>query len=171
MTKWEYMHLDHAFTASCNIGLFKTPKKKLTGCAAPVFDRILLAQEILVENIPLAKEDFLTISTFLPDFKEFQPKYSLFKRNFPKTDANLAPKWQFLRVFALIALMAPISPQTVNKNVFIGLIKPSICGWRMSVINTLRLKQNGRQFSDRIFKLIVFMKIIAYNQNLFPGIR
>ena len=69
------------------------------GCAAPVFDRIPLAKEILVENIPLAKEDFLIMSPFLHDFKEFQLKYSLFKRNFPKTDANLAPKCQFLRVF------------------------------------------------------------------------
>ena len=46
-----------------------------------------LAKEILVENIPLAKENFLIMSPFLHDFKEFQPKYSLFKRNFPKTDA------------------------------------------------------------------------------------
>ena len=30
-----------------------TPKKFWGGCAAPVFDRIPLAKEILVENIPL----------------------------------------------------------------------------------------------------------------------
>ena len=39
-------------------------------------------------------EKFLTgvcgSASFLYDFKEFQPKYSLFKKNFPKTDANLA---------------------------------------------------------------------------------
>ena len=32
-------------------------------------------------------------------FIEFQPKYSLFKRNFPKTDAILVPKCQFLGFF------------------------------------------------------------------------
>ena len=42
------------------------------------------------------KEDFLIKSPFLHDFKEFQPKYSIFKRNFPKTGAILAPKSQFL---------------------------------------------------------------------------
>ena len=68
-------------------------------CAAPVFDRIPLAKETLVENIPLAKENFLIMSTFLHDFKEFQPKHSLFKQNFPKTDDNLAPKCQFLGIF------------------------------------------------------------------------
>ena len=52
-------------------------KKIWPGCAAPVFDRIPLAKEILVENIPLAKENFLIMSPFLHDFKEFQPKYSL----------------------------------------------------------------------------------------------
>ena len=39
------------------------------------------------------------MSPFLYDFKELQPKYTLFKRIFPKTDANLAPKRQFLEVF------------------------------------------------------------------------
>ena len=75
------------------------PKKFLPGCAAPVFDRITLAKDILVENIPLAKENFLIMIPILHDFKEFQPKYSLFKRIFPKTDVNLAPKCQFLGVF------------------------------------------------------------------------
>ena len=57
--------------------------------------RIPSAKEILVKNIPLAKENFLIMSPFLHDFKEFQPKYTLFKRNFLKTDANLAQKCQF----------------------------------------------------------------------------
>ena len=61
--------------------------------------RIPLAKEILVENIPLAKETFLIMSPFWRDFKEFQHKCSLFQRNFLKTDANLAPKCQFLGVF------------------------------------------------------------------------
>ena len=73
-------------------------KKKLTGCAAPVFDQIPLAKELLVENIPLAKVSFLIMSPFLQDFKEFQPKYSHFKSNFPKIDANLAPECKFLGV-------------------------------------------------------------------------
>ena len=55
-----------------------TPKIFWQGCAAPVFDRIPLAKEILVENIPLAKEHFLIMSPFLHDFKEFQPKIPLF---------------------------------------------------------------------------------------------
>ena len=76
-----------------------TPKNFWLGCAAPVFDRIPLAKEILLENIPLAKEHFLTMSSFLHDFKKFQPQNSLFKRNFPKTDANLAPKCHFLGDF------------------------------------------------------------------------
>ena len=37
------------------------------------------------------------MSPILHDFKEFQRKYSIFERNFPKTDANLAPKWQFAK--------------------------------------------------------------------------
>ena len=76
-------------------------RKNLDGvtCAAPVFDRIPLAKEILVKNIPLAKENFLIMSPFLHNVKEFRPKYSLFKRNFPKTDANLTPKCQFLGFF------------------------------------------------------------------------
>ena len=73
--------------------------KKLTGCAAPVFDRKPLAKKILVKNIHLAKEAFLIMIPFLHDFKEFQPKYSPFKINFPKTDANLAPNYPFLGVF------------------------------------------------------------------------
>ena len=79
-----------------------TLKKNWRGCAAPVFDQIPLAKEILVENIPLAKERSLIMSPFLHDFKEFQPKYSHFKRNFPKTDANLAPNCQFLGSFVKI---------------------------------------------------------------------
>ena len=59
------------------------------GCAAPVFDRIPLAKAILVGNIPLGKEDSLIMSPFLHDFKQFQPKYSPFKRNFPKTGGDL----------------------------------------------------------------------------------
>ena len=66
-------------------------EKFLTGCVAPVFGRIPSAKEILFENIPLAKENFLIMSPILHDFKEFQPKYSLFKINFPEADANLAP--------------------------------------------------------------------------------
>ena len=54
-------------------------------------DRKPLAKEILVENIPMAKEHSLVMSPFLHDLKEFQPQNSLLKRNFPKTDANLAP--------------------------------------------------------------------------------
>ena len=72
-----------------------TPKNFWRGCAAPFFDRIPLAKEILLENIPLAKENFLIMSSFLHDIKKFQPPNSLFKRNFPKTDANLAPKCHF----------------------------------------------------------------------------
>ena len=71
-----------------------TPKNFWGGCAAPVFDRIPLAKEILVENIPLTKENFLIMSPFLHDFKEFQHKYSLFKINFPKTD-YFSPKMPF----------------------------------------------------------------------------
>ena len=75
-------------------------RKNLTGVLGSGYlDRYPLAKEILVETIPLAKEAFLIMSPFLHDFKEFQPKYSLYKRNFPQTDANLAPKYQFLRVF------------------------------------------------------------------------
>ena len=85
------------------MGLFDpgggTPKNFWRGCAAPVFDRIPLAKEILVENIPLAKEHFLIMSPFLHGFKEFQPQNSLFKRNFPNTNANLAPKCHFLGFF------------------------------------------------------------------------
>ena len=76
-----------------------SPKNFWGGCAARVFDRIPLAKEILVENIPLTKENFLIMSPFLHDFKEFQPKYSLFKINFLKTDTTLAPKCHFFRVF------------------------------------------------------------------------
>ena len=46
-------------------------EKKLTVYAAPVFDRIPLAKEKFVENIPLAKNHFLMMSPFLCDFKEF----------------------------------------------------------------------------------------------------
>ena len=73
--------------------------KIFDGCTTPVFDCIPLAKEILAENILLAKENFLIMSPFLRDFKEFQPKYSLLKRNFPKTNANLAPICPFLGVF------------------------------------------------------------------------
>ena len=76
-----------------------TPKKFWCGCVAPIFDRIPLAKEILVENIPFAKENFLIMSPFMHDFKVFQPKYSLFKMNLPKTDANSALECQFLGVF------------------------------------------------------------------------
>ena len=48
-------------------------------------NRIPLAKDILVENIPLAKDNFLIMSPFLNDFKEFQPKYSLFKFSENKT--------------------------------------------------------------------------------------
>ena len=58
-----------------------------------------MAKEILVENIPLAKNKFLIMSPFLHVLKEFQPKYSLLKRNFLKTDANLAQNSQFLGFF------------------------------------------------------------------------
>ena len=54
-------------------------EKNLTGVCGSGFDRIPLAKEILVENIPLANmamEHFLLMSPFLQDFKEFQPKYS-----------------------------------------------------------------------------------------------
>ena len=76
-----------------------TPKNFWRGCAAPVFGRIPLAKEILLENIPLGKEHFLIMSPFLHDIKKFQPHNSLFKRNFPKTDAILAPKCHFLGGF------------------------------------------------------------------------
>ena len=56
-----------------------------------------LAKEILVEYIPLAKEHFLVMSPFLQDFREFQPKYSPFKINFPKIDGNLAPIFKGFR--------------------------------------------------------------------------
>ena len=45
--------------------------KNWRGCAAPVFDRMPLAKEKLVENIPLAKDYFLAMSPFLLDFEEF----------------------------------------------------------------------------------------------------
>ena len=76
-----------------------TPKIFLQGCAAPVFNRIPLAKEILVENIPLAKEHFLVMTPFLHDFKEFQSKKSLCKWNFTKTDVNLAQKCHFVGGF------------------------------------------------------------------------
>ena len=63
--------------------------------------RILLTKENLVENIPLAKDQFLILSPFLRDFKEFRPKYmySPSKRNLAKTDENLVPKRRFLGFF------------------------------------------------------------------------
>ena len=51
------------------------PKIFWRGCAAPVFDRIPLAKEILVENIPLVKQNFPIMSSFSHDFKEVQSKY------------------------------------------------------------------------------------------------
>ena len=76
-------------------GLGLLGKKFDGGCAAPVFDRIPLAKEILVENIPLAKENFLIMSPLLRDFKAFQPKYSLVKGNFLKKDNKLVQIGQF----------------------------------------------------------------------------
>ena len=83
----------------CTVQVFRlggggTRKIFWRGCAAQIFD-LPLAKEILVENIPLAKEDFLNMIPSLHDFKEFQPKYSPFKQNCPKTDANLVPKCLF----------------------------------------------------------------------------
>ena len=47
-------------------------------------DWIPLAKEILVENIPFVKENFLIMSPFLHDYKEFQPKYSILREIFQK---------------------------------------------------------------------------------------
>ena len=44
-------------------------------------------------------QHFLIMSPFLHDFKEFQPQSSLLKRNFSKTNANLATKCHVLGVF------------------------------------------------------------------------
>ena len=60
------------------------------GCAAPVSDRIPLAKENLVENTSLVKHHFLILSPFLCNFKEFYPKYSLYKGKFPKTKYSFA---------------------------------------------------------------------------------
>ena len=48
-----------------------TQKNFWRECAAPVFDRMPLAKENLVENKALAKENFLIMSPFWHDFKEF----------------------------------------------------------------------------------------------------
>ena len=58
-----------------------------------------LAKEIVVGSIPLAKENFLIMSPILHDFKEVWTKHSLFKRNFPKADVNLAQKYIFFMDF------------------------------------------------------------------------
>ena len=86
-----YQHVDCSLAQTPGTGRFgKTLHVFDGGVQLPFFDRILLAKENLVENIPLAE------GPFLRNFKEFVPKYSLGKRNFPKTDDNLAPKRQFL---------------------------------------------------------------------------
>ena len=85
-----------------------------------------MAKEILVENIPLDKENFLIMSQFLYDFKEFQAKYSIFKGNFPKTDVDLAPKCQFLGGFVKNIPLAKDLPKkniTLAKN-FLPKIHP-----------------------------------------------
>ena len=46
------------------------------------------------------------MSPLLLSFKEFLPKYSLCKKNSPKTDANLAPKHQFLGFFFFLVLLS-----------------------------------------------------------------
>ena len=83
--------VDDVKTTSNKIDIWNTVQKEN--------NKKYIYKEILVENIPLVKEHFLLMSPFLQDFKEFQPKYSPFKRNFPKVDANLAPKWRFLGGF------------------------------------------------------------------------
>ena len=66
-----YLHHTGACVKFSNQGYSKgTPKFFWRWCVAPVFDRISLAKEILVENILLAKENFLIMSPFVWDFKE-----------------------------------------------------------------------------------------------------
>ena len=55
----------------CHTETEGTAKSFWQGCAAQVFDRIPLAKENLVESILLAKDNFLIMSPFLRDFKEF----------------------------------------------------------------------------------------------------
>ena len=66
-----YLHHTRAHVKFWNQGYAKgTPKNFWRWCGAPVFNRIPLAKEILVENILLAKENFLVMSSFW-DFKEY----------------------------------------------------------------------------------------------------
>ena len=101
----DFQNFSKSITSTAKIFKSKSPpqggysKNFLKGVCGSGFRTDTLAKEILVENIPLAKESFLIMSPFVHDFKELQPKYSLFKRNFRKTDANLAQKCQFLGIF------------------------------------------------------------------------
>ena len=61
-------------------------EKILTGYAAPVFDRIPLAKEILVENIPLAALRSISWSWahFYKILRNFSPNIPLSRENFQK---------------------------------------------------------------------------------------
>ena len=85
----EQIEVIHSFSNDITVdprggGWGCTPKKFWRGCAAPVFDRIPLVKEILLENIPLAKEHFLIMSPFLHDFMKFQHQNSLLREIFRK---------------------------------------------------------------------------------------
>ena len=92
---FQYMHSSRRCHSRCRNPPYIPggySKKFWRGCAAPVFDWIPLAKEILVENIPLAKENFLIMSPFLHDLKEFQPKYSLNSLRNSPLDQSLRPR-------------------------------------------------------------------------------
>ena len=66
------------------LGWLRWWEKNLRGCAAPVFGRMPLAKENLVENIPVAKDHFLNLSPFIRDFKDLAqivPMYEKFNEN------------------------------------------------------------------------------------------
>ena len=79
-----------------------SPKKLWRGCAAPVFERIPVAMENLIENTPLATENFFLPSPLFCDFViliNFSPNIPLIKRNFRKIMNNFTPKRRFIGVF------------------------------------------------------------------------
>ena len=72
------------------------------------------------------------MSPFLHDFEKFQPQNSIFKRNFPKTDANLAPKCHFLGGF-----VKKVYPRLRTSG------EKYTLGWGMFAKNTPLAKESG----------------------------
>ena len=76
-----------------------TPKNFWRGCAAPVFDQIPLAKEILVENIPLAiRRISWSWAHFYMVLRNFSPNSPFLKKNRRK----FSPKMPILRGFRQI---------------------------------------------------------------------